>query len=148
MACAERSELVVLSHELLHLLDGRGVEHVARAVADVARPVRERRRGRGSRGRRTRGGTRECDTTGQARRRIQRGSPIHVWPHRRWRQENRVTAACNENASLCSRPPPSARGESENAEDNARFPFSERACHTRRSPVISTMPRLPNERCS
>src|SRR5712671_763728 len=48
MAGAERSEIVVLAHDLLHLLDGRGVEHVPRAVADVARPVRERRRGRGS----------------------------------------------------------------------------------------------------
>jgi hypothetical protein len=55
MACAERSKLVVLSDDLLHLLDGRGVEHVSRAVADVARPVRERRRE--SRARRTRGGT-------------------------------------------------------------------------------------------
>ena len=43
MACAERSELVVLSHDLLHLLDGGGVEHVPRAVAQVAGPVRERR---------------------------------------------------------------------------------------------------------
>src|SRR6476646_2550980 len=70
MACAERSELVVLSHDLLHFLDGRGVAQVPRAVADVPRPVREGGRGRG--------GTRECDTTGQARRRIQKGSPIHV----------------------------------------------------------------------
>ena len=46
MACAERSELVVLSHDLLHLLDGRGVEHVPRDVADVARSVRGRHRGR------------------------------------------------------------------------------------------------------
>src|SRR3954469_24430017 len=58
MACAERSELVVLSHDLLHLLDRLWVEDVPRAVADVARPVRERRRWRKSRGRRTRAGNR------------------------------------------------------------------------------------------
>ena len=42
MARAERLELVVLSHDLLDLLDGGGVEDVPRAVADVAGPVGER----------------------------------------------------------------------------------------------------------
>src|SRR5688572_27842610 len=90
MACAERSELVVLSHDVLHLLDGGGVEHVPRAVAEVARPVRKRRRGRGV--------TRECDTTSQALRRIQKACRS-MFDLAGSGGRKSVTAARNETAS-------------------------------------------------